>query len=228
MAWTSRACRERASRVADPRCPAQGGRGTRARLGAEPALPAGGARPRRKCRRSPGCVRTGCGSRSASPSGCPAAAAWVMVGRDAAPPGAAATRAAAQPSASTTPPVAPTRPASRRLRPPLHPPPPPPSARRAGRRGAGALAAAGRAQGGAPRGEGRRAGAGDRQRAPGRGAGLLARSTAARHPRGVASVRDWRVDVFAESRRPLADRQWPAVPREGPPDAGSRCWRRSS
>lgn len=38
------------------------------------------------------------------------AAAWVMVGRDAAPPGAAVTPAAAPPSASMTPPVAPAPP----------------------------------------------------------------------------------------------------------------------
>jgi general secretion pathway protein B len=40
------------------------------------------------------------------------AAAWVMVGRDAAQPGAAATRTAAQPSASMTPPAAAVAPAS--------------------------------------------------------------------------------------------------------------------
>ena len=51
------------------------------------------------------------------------AAAWVMVGRDAAPPGAAATRAPTQPSASTTPPVAPTPPAVA-----VAPASPPPSA----------------------------------------------------------------------------------------------------
>jgi general secretion pathway protein B len=56
------------------------------------------------------------------------AAAWVMVGRDAAPPGAAVTPAAAPPSASMTPPVAPTPPGVTPSAVAVAPAPPSPSA----------------------------------------------------------------------------------------------------
>ncbi len=56
---------------------------------------------------------------------------------------------------------------------------------------------------------------------PAAGARLLTRTAAAGHPRSIAAIRDRRQCLFAGSDRALADRQRPAVPGKGPPDAGA-------